>query len=57
VHLSLTALLLTATLAASVWTEHRGFAALALPLDAVAKDIAGWVSTRDQQLSDNIVAR
>ena len=54
-HLSLTILLLSATLAASVWSEHRTPAALAGPLDSIGRDIAGWTATRDQQLTEAFV--
>jgi len=54
-HLSLTILLLSATLAASVWSEHRTPAALAGPLESIGRDIAGWTATRDQQLTEAFV--
>jgi EpsI family protein len=49
-------MLLTGTLAASIWSDHRAPAVLAKPIDSIGKQIGGWTSNGDQQLRDTIVA-
>jgi EpsI family protein len=56
VHYLLTLLLLTGTLGASVWSDHRTPAILVAPIDTISKTIGGWTSRGDQPLGDTIVA-
>jgi len=55
-HYVLTLLLLTATLGASVWSDHRPPAVLAAPIDSISTEIDGWTSAGNQQLGETIVA-
>jgi len=55
-HYVLTLLLLTATLGASVWSDHRPPAVLAAPMDSINTKIDGWTSAGNQQFRDTIVA-
>lgn len=55
-HLFLTIGILSATLAASVWSEHREPEVLAKPLDSISRNIDGWTSTGDQTFRSTIVA-
>ena len=52
----LTLLILSATLALAVWSDHRNPEILARPLDSVSSELGGWVSTRNEKLSEGIVA-
>jgi len=56
VHLLVTLLLLSATLAASLWADRRAPSTLATPLDSIATQIAGWTSSGDMTLRDRIAA-
>jgi len=55
-HYFLTLLLLSATLAASVWSDHRAPVVLAKPIDSISTQIDGWNSAGNKQLRDRIVA-
>ena len=55
-HYFLTLLLLSATLAASVWSDHRAPVVLAKPIDSIGTQIDGWTSAGNQQLRDRVVA-
>ena len=52
----LTIVILSATLGAAVWSDHRNPEVLAKPLDSIAAQIDGWTSAGDQTLRDTIVA-
>jgi len=55
-HYVLTLLLLSATLGASVWSDHRPPAVLAAPINSINTQIGGWTSVGNQRLGDTIVA-
>jgi EpsI family protein len=55
-HYVLTILLLTVTLGASAWSDHRAPSVLAAPIESIAPRIAGWSSTGNVELRDTIVA-
>ena len=55
-HYFLTLLLLSATLVASVWSDHRSPVVLAKPIDSISTQINGWTSAGNQQLRDRVVA-
>jgi EpsI family protein len=52
----LTMLLLTGTLAASIWSDHRAAAVLVKPIDSIGSQIGGWTSGGNRELRDRIVA-
>jgi EpsI family protein len=56
VHLLIVLLLLSATLAASVWADRREPSSLASPLDSIAVQLAGWTAAGDATLKDTIAA-
>ena len=51
-----TMLLLSGTLAASIWSDHRAPAVLLKPIDSIGSQIAGWTSGGNRELRDTIVA-
>ena len=55
-HLLITLLLLSATLAASLWADRREPSPLAAPLDSISSQIAGWTSAGNMTLKDRIAA-
>jgi EpsI family protein len=55
-HLLLTIAILSSTLAAVLWSNHRNPEVLAKPLDSISRQIDGWTSTGNQKLRDTIVA-
>jgi len=55
-HYFLTLLLLSSTLVASIWSDHRAPVVLAKPIDSINTRIDGWSSAGNQQLRDRIVA-
>jgi EpsI family protein len=55
-HFVLTFLLLSATLAATVWSDHRKPVVLARPIDAISMQLAGWAASGNEKLRDTIVA-
>jgi len=55
-HLLLTIAILSATLGASAWVEHRSPEVLARPLDSISPQIDGWTSNGNYTFKDTIVA-
>lgn len=54
--IAITIVILSATLAASAWSDHRDPEVLARPLESISNQIDGWSSMRDDVLRDRIVA-
>ncbi len=55
-HILLTILMLSGTLAAAVWSDHRNPEVLARPLDSISTRINGWTAVGNQTLRDRIAA-
>lgn len=55
-HYLFTMLLLSGTLAASIWSDHRDSAVLVKPIDTIDKRIGSWNTDGNRELRDTIVA-